>query len=81
MGPSMLVKSAADALGLQLRILDTRTTDDFDSAFAALVKLHAGGLVIGNDPLYATHQEQLATASAMRCPPFRRRESSLRPVD
>ena len=58
-----LAKAAADALGLQLHILHASTEDDFDVAFATLVKLRAGGLVISNDTFYVTHQEQLAAAS------------------
>ena len=55
-----LVKAAADALGLQIQILNAGTEDDFDAAFATLVRLRAGGLVISNDTFYVTRYEQLA---------------------
>jgi putative ABC transport system substrate-binding protein len=58
-----LVKAAADALGLQIQILNAGTEDDFDAAFATLVRLRAGGLVISNDTFYVTRYEQLAAAS------------------
>jgi putative ABC transport system substrate-binding protein len=58
-----LVKTAADALGLQLQILEASKEADFDPAFAALVKVRAGGMVISNDTFYVTRQEQLAAAS------------------
>jgi putative ABC transport system substrate-binding protein len=58
-----LVQAAADALGLQLQILGASTEGDFDTAFAALIKSRAGGLVISNDIFYATRQEKLAAAS------------------
>jgi putative ABC transport system substrate-binding protein len=58
-----LANAAADALGLRLQILDASTEDDFDVAFATLVKLRAGGLVISNDTFYVTRHEQLAAAS------------------
>lgn len=58
-----LAKAAADALGLQLQILDASTEDDIGVAYATLVKLRARGLVISNDTFYATRQEQLAAAS------------------
>ena len=58
-----LVKAAADALGLQIQILEVSKEADFDAAFAALVKFRAGGMVISNDTFYVTRQEQLAAAS------------------
>jgi putative ABC transport system substrate-binding protein len=58
-----LVKAAADALGLQIQILNAGTEDDFDAAFATLVRLRAGGLVISNDTFYVTRYEQLAAPS------------------
>jgi putative tryptophan/tyrosine transport system substrate-binding protein len=59
-----LVKAAADALGLQIQILEASTERAFDAAFAALGKLHAGGMVISNETFYVTHQEELAAVSA-----------------
>jgi putative tryptophan/tyrosine transport system substrate-binding protein len=58
-----LAKTAADALGLQLQVLDASTERDFDAAFAALVKLGGGGLVISNETFFVTRQEALAAAS------------------
>jgi putative ABC transport system substrate-binding protein len=58
-----LVKTAADSFGLQLQILDASAERDFDAAFAALGKLHAGGMVISNDTFYVTREEQLAAVS------------------
>ena len=57
-----MVQAAADALGLQLQILGASTEGDFDTAFAALIKSRAGGLVISNE-IHATRQEKLAAAS------------------
>jgi putative ABC transport system substrate-binding protein len=58
-----LAQAAADALGLQLRILGASTEADIDTAFASLTNSHAGGLVISNETFYVTRQEKLAAAS------------------
>jgi putative tryptophan/tyrosine transport system substrate-binding protein len=60
------LQTAARVLGLQLHVLNARTERDFDIAFATLVQLRAGGLVIaGGDGLLVTRSEQLA-ALALR---------------
>jgi putative ABC transport system substrate-binding protein len=51
---------AADALGLQLRVLHASTERDFDTAFVTLLQVRAGGLVVASDGFFATHSEQLA---------------------
>src|SRR5207253_844406 len=56
----------ARTLGLpQLHVLHASTERDFDRAFAELVQVRAGGLVIGNNLLFSSGSEQLATL-AMR---------------
>jgi putative tryptophan/tyrosine transport system substrate-binding protein len=52
--------AAARTLGLQLHILHASTEGDFDTVFASLVQLRAGGLVIGTDSFFNTQKEQLA---------------------
>jgi putative ABC transport system substrate-binding protein len=54
------LQAAARILGLQLHVLHARTERDFDTVFATLVQLRAGGLVIGNDSLLISRGEQLA---------------------
>src|SRR4029077_17034966 len=44
------VQEAAHAKGVQLQILQAGAEDEFETAFAALVQLHAGALLVGNDP-------------------------------
>ena len=56
-------QAAARAFGLQLHVLPASTERDFDTAFATLVELRAGGLVIGNDPFFSFRGEQLAALS------------------
>jgi putative ABC transport system substrate-binding protein len=52
--------SAAHTLGLELHVLRASTEHDFDEAFAKLVQLRAGGLVIGADPFFTSRIERLA---------------------
>jgi len=52
--------SAAHTLGLELHVLSASTESDFDSVFANLIQLRAGGLVIGGGPFLVARQEQLA---------------------
>jgi putative tryptophan/tyrosine transport system substrate-binding protein len=59
------VQTAARALGLQLHVLNASTDQEIDAAFATLVQLQAGGLVIGPDNFFNSRSEQLA-ALALR---------------
>ena len=54
------IQAAARTLGLQLHVLHASTERDFDSAFATLVKVGAGGLVIGGDVLFVSGEKQIA---------------------
>jgi putative tryptophan/tyrosine transport system substrate-binding protein len=56
---------AARTLGLQIHVLQASTERDIDDAFATLVQLHAGGLVIGPDSFFISRSKQLA-ALALR---------------
>jgi putative tryptophan/tyrosine transport system substrate-binding protein len=62
---SMDLQTAARALGLKLHVLHASTERDFDTVFATLLQLGAGGLVVGNDTFFSTRSEQLA-ALALR---------------
>jgi putative ABC transport system substrate-binding protein len=52
--------AAARILGLELRVLHASGERDLDAAFATLVKMRAGALVIGNDSFFNSRSEQLA---------------------
>ena len=54
------LQAAADRLGLELRILEASTEGDFEGAFATLIQLRAGGLVIGGETLFTSGSEKLA---------------------
>jgi putative ABC transport system substrate-binding protein len=53
-------QAAARILGLQLYVLHASNERDFDTVFASLLQLRAGGLVVGTDSFFNTHKEQLA---------------------
>ena len=61
--------SAAHTLQLELHVLNASTEEDFDGVFANLVKLRAGGLVIGGDPFFTARQEQLAALAVRHAVP------------
>jgi putative ABC transport system substrate-binding protein len=59
------LQAAARTLGLQIHVLQASTERDFDTVFATLVQLRAGGLVIGADAFFNSRSEQIA-ALALR---------------
>jgi putative ABC transport system substrate-binding protein len=59
------LQAAAHSLGVGLPILHASAEREFDSVFANLVQLRASGLVIGTDPFFSGHSDQLA-ALALR---------------
>ena len=52
-------QTVARSLGLQTHILHASTEHDIDKAFASLVQLRAGGLVVSPDPFFISRSEQL----------------------
>ena len=51
--------TAAQNLGVELRVLNASSENDFDGAFSKLAELSAGGLVIDADPLFFGRSEVL----------------------
>jgi putative ABC transport system substrate-binding protein len=66
---SQSMQAAAFALGLQIHTLNASTERDFEMVFATLGEVRAGGLVIGLDPLFTSHSEQLAVLALRRAIP------------
>jgi putative tryptophan/tyrosine transport system substrate-binding protein len=58
------VQDAAHAKGVQLHILKAGTESEIDAAFAGLVQLQAGGLIVDADPFFASRMDQLAALAA-----------------
>ena len=63
------VQEAARAKGVQLHILKASTESEIDAAFATLVQLHAGALVVGTDPFFNSRREQLVALAARHAVP------------
>jgi putative tryptophan/tyrosine transport system substrate-binding protein len=70
------VQEAARTKGVQLPILKAGAEAEIDAAFATLVELHAGALIVGIDPLFASRLVQVAVLAARHAVPaiFDRRE-------
>jgi putative ABC transport system substrate-binding protein len=58
------VQEAARAKGVQLPILKAVSEDEINSAFASLVQLQAGALVVGPDPFFYSRREQLVALTS-----------------
>jgi ABC-type uncharacterized transport system substrate-binding protein len=63
------LQAAARVLGLQLHVLHASSEREIEAAFATLVKLRAGGLVIMPDQLFLARSEQLATLTIRHAVP------------
>jgi putative tryptophan/tyrosine transport system substrate-binding protein len=63
------LQTAANTLGVQLHILHASSERDFDTVFASLFQLRAGGLVIGADALFNSRSEQLAALTIRHAVP------------
>jgi putative tryptophan/tyrosine transport system substrate-binding protein len=63
------VQEAARAKGVQLQILRAGAENEFETAFAALVQLHAEGLLVGNDPFFFSRRDELVALAARHAVP------------
>ena len=63
------VQEAARSKGVQLPILKAGSESEIDAAFASLVQLQAGGLVVGTDPFFVSRREQLTALAARHAVP------------
>ena len=63
------VKEAARSLGLQLHILHASREHDIETAFATVVQLKAGALVIGTDAFLNSRREKIVTLAAQHAVP------------
>jgi putative ABC transport system substrate-binding protein len=62
-------QEAARAKQVQLHVLQASSEGEIDTAFATLVELHAGALVVGGDPLFDTRGELLVALAARHAVP------------
>jgi putative tryptophan/tyrosine transport system substrate-binding protein len=63
------VQKAARAKGVQLHILKAGTESEIDAAFATLVQLQAGALIVGGDPFLYRRRDQLVMLAASHAVP------------
>jgi putative ABC transport system substrate-binding protein len=63
------VQKAALTKGLLLHTLNAGTDAELESAFASLVQLQVGGLVVGTDPFFNTRREQLVALAVRHAVP------------
>jgi putative tryptophan/tyrosine transport system substrate-binding protein len=70
------VQEAARTKGGPLHILKATTENEIDAAFATLVELHVGALIVGIDPLFAGRIDQLVALASRHAIPaiYDRRE-------
>jgi putative ABC transport system substrate-binding protein len=57
-------QEAARAIGVELQILNAGTDSEIESAFVALTRSHAGGLIAGADPFFNARRERLIALAA-----------------
>ena len=62
-------QEAARAKGVQLHILKAGTESEIDAAFATLVQLQAGALVVANDPFFFSRRDQLVALASRHAVP------------
>jgi len=68
-GRFIRIQEAARSKGVQLAILKAGTEAEIDAAFAALVELHAGALLVTGDIFFATRREQLVALASRHAVP------------
>jgi ABC-type uncharacterized transport system substrate-binding protein len=63
------MEATAKASGVALQVLDASGPDDFDKAFAAMAKAHAGAVMVFPSPMfYVNHRRLVDLASKHRLP-------------
>jgi ABC-type uncharacterized transport system substrate-binding protein len=63
------VQEAARAKGMQLHVLKADSEDEIETAVASLVKLHAGGLLVGPDAFFLSRRDQLVALASRQAVP------------
>jgi len=58
------VQEAARAKGMELHVLKAKTEGEINAAFATLLQLHAGALIIAADPFFGGRRDQFVALAA-----------------
>ncbi len=64
-----IAEDFARAKGLQLPIVKATTVGEIEDAFASLLPLHAGGLVVSADPFLSNQREQIVALASRHAVP------------
>jgi putative tryptophan/tyrosine transport system substrate-binding protein len=64
-----VVQGAARAKGVQLHILKAGSETEIDAAFATIVQLQAGGLLVSGDPFFSSRRDQLVALASLHAVP------------
>ena len=62
-------RAAAQRLRVRFELLKAGTAADIDAAFASLGERHAGALLVGGDPFFASRREQIVALAARAAVP------------
>jgi len=62
-------QEAARSFGQQLHVVRAGTAQEIDAAFATLMQLRAGALLIGTDPFFSSRREQFVALAARHAVP------------
>jgi putative ABC transport system substrate-binding protein len=68
-GYTRSAQEAASARGFQLHVLKASTESEIDAAFATVMQLHIGALIVAADPFLDGRREQLVTLAARHAVP------------
>jgi putative ABC transport system substrate-binding protein len=63
------LQEAARVTGVQLQILKASTESEIDAAFATLIQLHTGALLVAIDPFFFSRREQLVALASRHAVP------------
>jgi putative ABC transport system substrate-binding protein len=63
------MQEAANARGIQLRVLNATTDSEIDTAFANLSELRAGALLVGDDPFFTSRRNEIVALASSHAVP------------
>jgi ABC-type uncharacterized transport system substrate-binding protein len=63
------VQSAASEKNVQVQVVNAASEDQFEPAFALLVNARADAILVGNDPFFYSHRENLVSLAARHAIP------------